>query len=288
MARGNGAVLGVYREQAFSPGKVSQDRAVLDATLEELRDMGYPTSVTTPDKLDKLCHRPMLILSMAQSFSTLNILAWLGADGTTIVNSVSSVRTCYRIPLFSRLKRLGIPIPKSRVLPSSHIEATMASCLSRPFWLKRPDVHAMEAGDVVKIMSAKELNDASTHFLSRTIDHVLVQDHVEGEVFKFYGLGQGSYFAAFHVTGTRQIPTKSAALREIAERAAAGLGLEVYGGDAVLDSSGRFHLIDINDWPSFSPCWEEAAQAIAIYSARLINDPAASSRVSKPTSEASL
>ncbi len=29
-------VLGIYREQIFSPGKVSDDAAILDATLAEL------------------------------------------------------------------------------------------------------------------------------------------------------------------------------------------------------------------------------------------------------------
>ena len=47
------------------------------------------------------------------------------------------------------------------------------------------------------------------------------------------------------------------------ERLAQLVGIEVYGGDAIIDSEGRFYIIDFNDWPSFSRCRDEAAEAIA-------------------------
>ena len=40
------------------------------------------------------------------------------------------------------------------------------------------------------------------------------------------------------------------------------VGILVYGGDAVVDARGRYHIIDFNDWPSFAPCREEAAAEI--------------------------
>ena len=46
-------------------------------------------------------------------------------------------------------------------------------------------------------------------------------------------------------------------------RLAAALGVSVYGGDAIVRADGSFCLIDFNDWPSFSRCREEAADAIA-------------------------
>src|SRR3712207_9473819 len=36
----------------------------------------------------------------------------------------------------------------------------------------------------------------------------------------------------------------------------------VYGGDAIIDAHGNFYIIDFNDWPSFSRCVSEAAEAI--------------------------
>ena len=39
--------------------------------------------------------------------------------------------------------------------------------------------------------------------------------------------------------------------------------LPVFGGDFIVDPDGVARLIDLNDWPSFSACREEAADAIA-------------------------
>jgi len=37
----------------------------------------------------------------------------------------------------------------------------------------------------------------------------------------------------------------------------------VYGGDAIVQADGSFYIIDFNDWPSFSPCVNAAAEAIS-------------------------
>jgi len=40
------------------------------------------------------------------------------------------------------------------------------------------------------------------------------------------------------------------------------VGIDVFGGDAIIDSNGKFYIIDFNDWPSFSRCRDEAAKEI--------------------------
>jgi D-alanine-D-alanine ligase-like ATP-grasp enzyme len=52
-------------------------------------------------------------------------------------------------------------------------------------------------------------------------------------------------------------------LRDAAFGAAAALGLEVFGGDAVIQEDGKPMIIDINAWPSYARYREQAAQAIA-------------------------
>ena len=52
-------------------------------------------------------------------------------------------------------------------------------------------------------------------------------------------------------------------LQRLAEHAAQSLDLAIYGGDAIIAPDGTLQLIDLNDWPSFAPCREAAAQAIA-------------------------
>ena len=48
----------------------------------------------------------------------------------------------------------------------------------------------------------------------------------------------------------------------MAETVSALTGVDIYGGDAIVREDGGFCLIDFNDWPSFSRCRAEAAQAV--------------------------
>ena len=51
-------------------------------------------------------------------------------------------------------------------------------------------------------------------------------------------------------------------LHGAAQSAAAALGLEVWGGDAIVDGE-QFKIVDFNDWPSFERVRASAAAAIA-------------------------
>jgi glutathione synthase/RimK-type ligase-like ATP-grasp enzyme len=48
------------------------------------------------------------------------------------------------------------------------------------------------------------------------------------------------------------------------ELTATKLGLDIYGGDIVVTDKGHY-LIDINSWPSFAVCRQEAAEEIASF-----------------------
>jgi hypothetical protein len=52
-------------------------------------------------------------------------------------------------------------------------------------------------------------------------------------------------------------------LREVVFGAAAALGLEIFGGDAVIQENGKAMIVDINAWPSYARYRDHAAQAIA-------------------------
>ena len=41
------------------------------------------------------------------------------------------------------------------------------------------------------------------------------------------------------------------------------MDVDIYGGDGIVDEEGNVRIIDFNDWPSFAPCREEGANAIA-------------------------
>ncbi len=259
------AVLGIYREQVFSPGKIEADAAIMDAALEELARRGWQVRTARAESIDGSLPRPENVLSMAQSDRVLDILDDWGNERTRVVNSVLSVRNCYRKPLISILSNAGSCIPASRVYSVEDAGERIARQLRGRLWLKRGDVHAIEPEDVVSVTCAAELDKALVHYAGKGIRDVLVQEHVEGDVVKFYGIGRDEYFKAYLTVSGEDITPKAGRLRAIAAQAAEAAGLEVYGGDAVLTGKNGPVLIDLNDWPSFSLCCRSAAVSIAAY-----------------------
>jgi len=257
--------LGVYRESIFSPGKVTEDAAILDATLAELARRGYATETAEAKDLDRFSGRPAFVLTMAQSRRALDVLENWEKQGTRVVNSVSSIRNAYRKPLISLLAQARLPLPSSRIIPLEEVERSVSFERPSVYWLKRGDVHATQPEDVAKVTAREELVPALCHFRSQRIDEVLVQEHVSGEVIKFYGVGKGCYFRAFLASNGEDITAGMKPLSALAHRSAEAVGLEIYGGDCILTKKGEILLIDLNDWPSFSRCCRSAAEEIAQY-----------------------
>ena len=102
-----------------------------------------------------------------------------------------------------------------------------------PLWVKRTDQCREQEGDVVFCKDREEMQEAIRALEKRGITQYVCQKHYEGEHVKFYGIDPHS-----------------------------PIGLKVYGGDAIIGDDGIPHIIDLNDFPSFSPCRKEAALAI--------------------------
>jgi len=258
-------LLGVYRESIFSPGKVREDAAILDATLTELSRTGYKTAVAEARDLERFSGRAALILTMAQSHRALDILESWQRRGKRIINSVSSVRNAYRKPLISLLAKAGLPLPSGQIIHLEEVERRISFGIPKSYWLKRGDVHATRTGDVAKVATDEELIQALHHFRRQKIAEVLVQEHVDGEVIKFYGVGKGEYFKAFLASNGEEVTAQMKSLSTLARQSAETVGLEIYGGDCILTEKGEMVLVDLNDWPSFSRCCRSAAEGIAQY-----------------------
>jgi hypothetical protein len=243
-------VIGIYREERFSPGKVEDDRAILDLVAAELRQGGLAVRMLDGDRLPRLETRPELVFAMCQSAAA---LAWLdeAAARTKVVNHPDAVRSCYRTNLLERLARAGVPQPRWALAGER-----LPSALGPGPWLKRGDVHAMEAADVRRVFTEDDWARMTRGFERRGIGRAVVQEHVEGAVYKFYGV-KGGFFQAYGLAADQE---ERAA--RLAERGALALGLEVYGGDGVCSADGSLTLIDFNDWPSFSRCRTDASRAI--------------------------
>src|SRR2546428_9702043 len=167
-------VLGIYREERFSPGKEQDDRAILDAAASTLRSAGLAVDLLHGDRLPRLGRTPALIFAMCQSPEA---LAWLveASERTIVVNPPDSIRACYRVNLIARLARAGIAQPQW-----ARAGERFPSGLGAGPWLKRGDVHAMEAGDVRRGVPSGEWGGGTAGFPRPGIPEGLVLPHAEG------------------------------------------------------------------------------------------------------------
>lgn len=261
-------VLGIYREARFSPGKVEADAAILDTALSHLTRPGWRVTTLDGTELETDAPAPPaadLILAMCQSSGALRRLELAQRAGTIVINQASAIRACYRDRMGPLLHAAGIPTPLGRLVATNLSPAQAAAAiadftLADGLFVKRGDLHALVADDVTRIDTLPALLQALRQLAKRGANQAYLQAAVEGKVIKFYGVGR-AFFQT--VNQPEELGSKMVkALAQTAQSAAAALGLEVWGGDAVVDDD-RFYLIDFNDWPSFAAVRAPAAAAIA-------------------------
>jgi hypothetical protein len=201
------------------------------------------------------------IVSMCQGRSSNQILESYESSGALIVNSPVAVQNCHR----ARLHRV-LASDVGLFAPGHIIDVTLAPhplLGAHGAWLKRGDVHSTQTGDVVRVQDAKAYFETISTFHARGIKEAILEDHVPGQVVKFYGVLNTDFFRFYGERETEWRPTSFANRRPTIESMVRRLGLDIYGGDAVVTTAGDVVVIDINDWPSFAPFRAEAAVAIA-------------------------
>jgi len=258
-------VVGVYREPEFSPGKIAADAAILDQVLAHLRDAGATTAAMTaarftaepPDNVE-------LVVAMCQGAPALSRLASMHEAGALTINSALAIRNCYRDLLAAGLMRAGVPIPDGVLVPTSlplDPKLLRALNISAPIYVKRGNLHALGPDDVRRVEGPEQLETALAHFGRRGIDLAYLQQEVAGAIVKFYGVAD-EYFTAIPQDGPYLKDSLTLILERAARTAAAALGLEIWGGDAIVTEQSC-SIIDFNDWPSFERVRGAAAAAIA-------------------------
>ncbi len=272
-------MVGLYREAECSPGlHRSNDARLLDQVAVALRGHGCDIELTTLSTVVRSRPPEAVIFSMCQGRAALELL-WQGeADGARIINSSRSALNTYRDRLSLLCQDAGIPFPATALVTTCKggDAGIDPGLLDRGMWLKRGDMHASVSADVQWVDSADGLRAGLKGFAARGIPRAALQRHYEGDEIKFYGVAGGRFFHWFyppkdsdpwgrHGAPCLRGPVDVSALEQLAEHAATTAGLDVYGGDVIISSSGELTLIDLNDWPSFAPCRDRAADAIARY-----------------------
>jgi len=242
-------VLAVLRDPCFSLNAVEKDKAVMMAVAKRLTAAGHAVEVVSETDISSC--RPAaydLILSMGRHAETLRLLQ---SSGCRVINSSEGVSRCRRSQLQQTMKEAGVPMPPEQG--------------PQGYWLKRGDAAgALTKEDVVFAADEKALQRRIAEFRQRGIDDYVVSAHVTGDEIKFYGVRGTGFFRCYDPNGDGE-SFQVAAIQQAAERLAAAVGIDVYGGDCIIRQDGTFCMIDFNDWPSFSRCREEAADAIVSY-----------------------
>jgi glutathione synthase/RimK-type ligase-like ATP-grasp enzyme len=256
-------VAGLLRELQFSPNHELNDYLILTKTADEIRNFGLEVNIYSEDDLFQGKITEDYIFSMIQSPAGVNYLLKIAPSKKLIINSPQSVLNCYRYNMLSILKEGGIKIPQSFIVPSINSFTLPEGFFKGKIWIKRGDAHAACKNDVVNTESEQEIGSILKQFKKRSIDRCCVQEHIEGDTIKFYGVRGKDYFHWYYSENKYKTVFNINNLKNIIFKSAELLGLDIYGGDVIITPEGEIYVIDVNDWPSFAPVRDEASKIIA-------------------------
>ncbi|MDR3245171.1 MAG: hypothetical protein LBT50_01910 [Prevotellaceae bacterium] len=267
---------GIRRDSRFSPNHTGNDNAIFELTAQCLKERGIKVIEYTES--DCAAIEEKYIFSMAREPIVAQMLQVKENNGAVVVNSGYGVENCYRSNMTQLLMQAGIPVPASVIIDCRKFTPDCIKHLGeKNFWIKRGDFHAIHKEDVSFVRNAEECTELIREYACRFIDTVVICKHIDGDLVKFYGVRDVGFFYWFYpvdanhskfgneaINGdVRNLPFQVEMLKFVASQASSVLNIDIYGGDAIITPEGAIYLIDMNDWPSFAPCRNEAAPYIA-------------------------
>lgn len=263
------SIAAVLRAGIFSPNHIANDAAILHLAAEELRKRGHHVRVYSEREFLEADISEDIVLSMGRMRETTDKLRRLEDEGRMVLNSGYGVENCVRMVRIPLLRDAGVPIPETYIVDTNvGVERRLKNGGFGHCWVKRADAHTHHLEDSARCRHPQEAQEILHEFFFRGIRKAAVSRHVDGEIIKFYGVSPAGWFHCFmpldnDERGREGLTEISDRARNLAKLAADALGIDIYGGDMVLDRDGNILLVDIDDWPSFAPCRREAARAVA-------------------------
>ena len=264
----------IQRAKRYSPHSEEKDLAILEAVgrllgkVDIVGEEALETFLQSHERVGESLSKAgvpterRLVLSMGRAPQTLDYLSTLEEKGVCVLNPTAGVRACQRSNIERVMRENHLPLPPSEG--------------EKGYWLKRGDQSAETQEDVCYCANRIELELAKERFQQRGIVDFIVQAHVEGDLIKFYGVegtnfcrcfyacddGETKFGAELHYGISHHFSYSKEQLQHDAEQLSRLLQTPIYGGDAIIRADGTYVIIDFNDWPSYSRCRQEAAQAI--------------------------
>lgn len=271
-------IVGIKRKTKYSPNHIGNDGMIFNLTTDHLRKMGYNVVEYTEAEFVINNISEKYIFNMARDRSTIKRLKKLEKDGSVIINSGTGIENCFREQMTRLLMDNNIPYPDSIIIDVTDDRTEGLEAIgAQAYWIKRGDSHAIHREDVTYARSIPEVKSILNEFGFRDIPNAVINEHLVGDLVKFYGVADTDFFYWFYpydlshskfglekINGNAsEFPFSVKDLKEACDKAGEALDVKIYGGDCVVASDGSFKIIDFNDWPSFAPCREEAAPKIA-------------------------
>lgn len=271
-------IAGIRRENQFSPNHIGNDAAIFSLTVQHLRDLGCEVNEYIESDLIIHHFEETAIFNMVRNWTSIHKLQQMEDQGYTVINSGYGIENCTREKMTRLLMSNNISHPASLILPTD--EDPTAALEKAGFyncWIKRGDFHAIHREDVTYVRNPEEAKTILKEYAIRGIKTAVVNEHLVGDLVKFYGVTGTDFFYWFYpsnqhhskfgleqINGTAKgIPFDDSKLQLLCSQAAEVLNIHIYGGDCIISDDGSIRLIDFNDWPSFAPCRDEAAPQIA-------------------------
>lgn len=266
-------VIGISRGNEYSPNHVDNDAAIFKIVAQKLEEKGIDVEIWTEKEFVSQQIKANFIFGMARDRATIEYLKQLEDNGSVVVNSAYGIANCMRKSMTELLIKNGFAHPKSFIISTNGEFAPDIF----PCWIKRGDSHAMVKEDVVYVECREKAEQVLADFRSRGIPEAVVNEHLVGDLVKFYGVQGTDFFFSFYPTeeshsklgleivngGTHGYPFDKDLLYRCSSAFAEILDVPIYGGDCIVSSTGEIRIIDFNDWPSFARCREEAGIKIA-------------------------
>ena len=233
---------------------MERDKAVLDAIAANVKtdDCACVEYAHECDVLrfDAKQYADYTIIHMTRSKEALEKLLEMERAGATVINNPASVLGCNRRRIEAAMISCGLLTPAKLVEQNPELQ-------DKGWWIKSADTTDSSENHIRFCQHSEQV---SQYTGDRAEDEFLIQPHIEGINIKFYGvLGTDFFYVKEDVS--KEV---HASLHNNATVLAQSLGISIYGGDAILTHDNKLTIIDFNDFPSFSVCRDEVAEAIKI------------------------
>lgn len=270
----------ILRDPEYSPNSIERDRAILLAVLSNLENFGYSTDIMEESQFLSAENDFDVIVNMCRKKESITKLKNLELNGKIVINSGFGIENCSRANMTEIFLRNNIPTAESYIIPIKETSFDFFNSTGmKSWWIKNGDGYSRSDSDILFCRNSNEIEDAFQRFKEKGVKEAVINRHLEGDLIKFYGVKDSSFFFWFYpflkdyskfgnekVNGNPvKYPVDELQLQTTCEKISSLFNVPVYGGDGIIASDGTISVIDFNDWPSFSPCREKAAHHIARY-----------------------